>query len=49
MKEIYRNKKSGNIFAIETDEKRKVLSKSRPLLFKGYDLALLCDDWLTGK
>jgi hypothetical protein len=37
MKAIYRNKKSGDLFAIETDEKGEVLSTSGPLLSKDLD------------
>jgi len=34
MKAIYKHKKSGDIFAIETDGKGRVLSTSGPLLTK---------------
>ena len=34
MKAIYRHKKSGDLFAIETDEKGRVLSTSGPLSTK---------------
>jgi hypothetical protein len=37
MKALYRHKKSGDIFAIETDNKGKVLSTSGPLLTKDID------------
>ena len=33
-KAIYKHKKTGNLFAIETDEQGKVLSTSGPLLIK---------------
>ena len=41
MKAIYRNKKSGDLFAIETDEKGNVLSTSGPLMFKELDPKML--------
>jgi hypothetical protein len=41
MKAIYRNKKSGEMFAIETDDKGKVLSTCGPLLFKDLDPKIL--------
>jgi hypothetical protein len=41
MKAIYRNKKSGDIFAIETDEQGAVLSTCGPLLFKELDPKIL--------
>ncbi|MGA2092016.1 MAG: hypothetical protein ABSH16_01225 [Sedimentisphaerales bacterium] len=41
MRSIYRNKKSGDLFAIETDEKGTVLSTSGPLLFKELDPKVL--------
>jgi len=34
MKSIYKHKKTGDLFAIETDEQGKVLSTSGPLLVK---------------
>jgi len=37
MKALYRNKKTGDLFAIETDEKGNVISTSGPLLFKDID------------
>jgi beta-mannanase len=40
-KAIYRNTKSGDLFAIETDEKGAVLSTSGPLLFKELDPKVL--------
>ena len=36
-KAIYRHKRSGDLFAIETDDKGKVVSASGPLLFKDLD------------
>jgi hypothetical protein len=41
MKSIYRHKKSGDIFAIETDERGAVISTCGPLLFKELDPKLL--------
>jgi uncharacterized protein YqkB len=37
MKALYRHKKSGDIFAIETNEKGVVVSTSGPLLIKDLD------------
>jgi hypothetical protein len=37
MKALYKHKKSGDIFAIETDEKGKVISTAGPLLTKDLD------------
>ena len=37
MKALYKHKKSGDIFAIETDEKGKVVSTAGPLLTKDLD------------
>lgn len=34
MKSLYLHKKSGDLFAIKTDEKGNILSTSGPLLFK---------------
>jgi len=36
-KAIYKHKKSGDLFAIETDDQGEVLSTSGPLLFKDLD------------
>lgn len=41
MKAIYRHKKSGDIFAIETDEAGKVVSTCGPLFGKDSDPAML--------
>jgi len=41
MKAIYRNKNSGDLFAIETDDKGNVLSSCGPLLFKNLDPKIL--------
>ncbi len=41
MKAIYRHKKTGDVFAIETDEAGKVISTSGPLLFERLDVRLL--------
>ncbi len=41
MKALYRHKKSGDVFAIETDEAGNVISTSGPLLFKSLDAKLL--------
>ena len=37
MKAIYKHKKSGDLFAIETNDQGKVISTSGPLLFKDLD------------
>ena len=37
MKSLYRHKKSGDIFAIETDEQGNVISTAGPLLCKDID------------
>ncbi|MBN1393292.1 MAG: hypothetical protein JW947_10890 [Sedimentisphaerales bacterium] len=37
MKALYKHKKSGDIFAIEIDEKGKVVSTAGPLLMKDLD------------
>lgn len=37
MKALYRHKKSGDVFAIETDESGSVLSTAGPLLCKDID------------
>ena len=49
MKTIYRNKKSGDVFAIETDEAGKVVSTCGPLFADGFDPAKLDYDdyWNT--
>ena len=41
MKAIYRHKKSGDIFAIETDAAGNVLATSGPLFGAGFDPAML--------
>ena len=41
MKAIYKHKTSGDIFAIETDERGAVISTCGPLLFKELDPKLL--------
>jgi hypothetical protein len=41
MKALYKHKKSGDIFAIETDDKGDVLSTAGPLLIKDLDPAKL--------
>lgn len=41
MKAIYRNKITGDIFAIETDDKGNVISSCGPLMFKDLDPKLL--------
>ena len=41
MKAIYKHKKTGDIFAIETDEQGAVISTCGPLLFKELDPKLL--------
>ena len=49
MKSLYRHKRSGDIFAIETDEAGNVLSTSSPLLPEDLDPKLLDYDeyWNT--
>ena len=37
MKSLYRHKRSGDLFAIETDNQGKVVSTNGPLLFKDLD------------
>lgn len=37
MKALYRHKKGGDIFAIETDEAGKVISTAGPILIKDLD------------
>jgi len=41
VKAIYRNKTSGDLFAIETDDKGYVLSSCGPLLFTNLDPKIL--------
>jgi len=41
MKSLYRHKRSGDLFAIETNEDGKVVSTSGPLLFKDIDPIML--------
>jgi hypothetical protein len=46
MKSIYRHKKNGNLFAIETDQQGNIVSASGPLLFDNLDpRALDYDDY----
>jgi hypothetical protein len=49
MKSLYRHKTSGDLFAIETDDKGNVLSTCGPLLFKNLDPKILeyDDYWNT--
>jgi hypothetical protein len=49
MKALYRHKQSGDIFAIETDERGNVLSTSGPLLSRDLDPSTLDYDgyWNT--
>jgi hypothetical protein len=50
MKAIYKHKKSGDLFAIETDEKGTVLSTAGPLLVKELDANQLdYDNYFTGE
>ena len=37
MKSLYRHKRSGDLFAIETDDQGELVSTSGPLLFKDLD------------
>jgi len=41
MKSLYRHKRSGDLFAIETNEDGKAVSTSGPLLFKDIDPIML--------
>jgi len=41
MKAIYRHKRSGDIFAIETDESGNVISTCGPLFSSGFDPKML--------
>lgn len=49
MKALYKHKKSGDIFAIETDGRGKVLNTSGPLLTKDFNPQILDYDdyWNT--
>ena len=49
MKALYRNKKSGDIFAIDTDPEGTVLGTSGPLFGEGFDPTVLDYDeyWNT--
>ena len=50
MKAIYRHKRSGDLFAIETDEKGNVVSTAGPLLVKDLDANQLdYDNYFTGE
>lgn len=50
MKALYRHKKSGDIFAIETDSQGNVVSTAGPLLSKDIDpKSLDYDDYFTGE
>ena len=48
MKSIYRHKKSGDLFALETTEQGEIISSAGPLLYKDIDPELLdYDDYFT--
>ena len=50
MKAIYRHKKSGDLFAIETDAGGRVVSTAGPLLVKDLDANQLdYDNYFTGE
>jgi len=50
MKSLYRHKRSGDLFALETNEKGNVLSSAGPLLYKDIDPELLnYDDYFTSE
>jgi hypothetical protein len=50
LKALYRHKRSGDIFAIETDENGKVVSTAGPLLVKELDANQLdYDNYFTGE
>ena len=49
MKSLYRHKKSGDLFAIETDEQGTILSTAGPLLCKDIDPNQInYDDYING-
>lgn len=50
MKALYRHKKSGDLFAIETDEQGSILSTAGPLLCKDIGLNQLSyEDYFTSE
>ena len=50
MKTLYCHKPSGDLFALETDEKGNILSSAGPLLFKDIDPNLLnYDDYFSSE
>jgi hypothetical protein len=50
MKSLYRHKPSGDLFAIEANEKGNILSSAGPLMFKDIDPQLLnYDDYFTSE
>jgi hypothetical protein len=50
MKSLYRHRKSGDIFAIETDEQGNILSTAGPLIFKDIDPEKLdYDDYFSSE
>ena len=50
MKSIYLHKKSGDLFAIETDDHGNVISTAGPLIFKDIDPEQLdYDDYFTSE
>lgn len=50
MKSLYRHKRSGDLFALETDDQGNILSSAGPLMFKDIDPNLLnYDDYFTSE
>lgn len=50
MKSLYRHKRSGDLFALETDEQGNILSSTDPLMFKDIDPNMLnYDDYFTSE
>ena len=50
MKSIYRHKKTGDLFAIETDQQGNIISTAGPLLYKDIDPELLnYDDYFSSE
>ena len=50
MKSLYRHKKSGDLFALGTDDQGDIISSAGPLLYKDIDPDLLnYDDYFTSE
>ncbi len=50
MKSLYRHKRTGDLFALETNEQGDIISTAGPLLCKDIDPILLnCDDYFTSE